>query len=111
MQIKNSEFISKSLNCDLPSDYSEFVDNNGYGDIDNIEIYGYSPQTKDINKIPCIIGATNIYRNKNIINDNEILLANDDGTLYGYNCNAREYFKKNGDSYIKIKSPFENGFY
>lgn len=60
--MKRSEFVERKLNVKLPSDYKEFIDSIGLISDERGEIYGYNESIKDINKIPCVIGATLLYR-------------------------------------------------
>ena len=107
MQIeKYSEIVEDHLGCKLPNDYSNFLNSVGYGVVNDLEIFGYSDETVDINQLPCVVGATKLYR-KNILADCEIAIASDDKYVYGFNCEKNEYFKKDYDNkYEKIDSIF-----
>ncbi len=64
MSIKSGRVqnVEHELNVQLPDDYALFL--NQYGDFqyEGLEIYGYTEKYTDINIIPCVIGATKIYR-------------------------------------------------
>lgn len=111
MQIINSNYIESYFECVLPDDYKKFLDTQGYGVINNIEIYGFSEKTIDENVFPCVIGATNKFRNDKILSEYEIAIASDDIVIFGINCKNKKYFKKYISGKIEyIKSPFEYGF-
>lgn len=71
------EFVEKELKIKLPSDYAKFINEVGYS-MNNIEIYGYV-EGMEIDKIPCVIGATKLYKEDQInIGDKEVVIAFDD---------------------------------
>lgn len=90
----NSLELEKLLNKKLPDEYRKFIDLKGLISKNGIEIYGYIPGL-NISKIPCVIGATNLYKKKYPINENELVVAFDemknmpillnieDGHIYG----------------------------
>lgn len=112
MQMNNSLYVENYFNCKIPEDYSKFLNSKGYGVIDGLEIFGYSDKTIDENLFPCVIGATNKYRDDNIINNNEIAIATDDDIVFGFDCNTDRFFEKRLSNHKKyIKSPFKYGFF
>ncbi len=54
--------VEKELGVNIPSDYANFLDEYGTYEEDDVEIYGLDDEVIDINKIPCVIGATKILR-------------------------------------------------
>ena len=77
--MKRSEFVEKKLNVELPSDYKEFIDSIGFISDERGEIYGYKENIKDSEKIPCVIGATLLYRDDYPnIEENEIVISFDE---------------------------------
>lgn len=107
MSMKRSQYVEQCLKCKLPCDYKKFIDKYGYGIVNNLEIFGYSEDTVDIDKFPCVIGMTNKYRLNGVILDNEIAIAVDDDYVYGYSLLSNSYFKKSIEGvYINIKTPF-----
>ena len=74
--MKNSVKLEKLLNKKIPDDYKEFIDKEGFISKNGVEIYGYSPNI-DIDKIPCVIGATNLYKKLFPLNDDELVIAFD----------------------------------
>lgn len=112
MQIKNSSYIENYFNCKLPEDYINFLNSKGYGVIDGLEIFGYSDKTLDENIFPCVIGATNKYRDEKLISNREIAIAIDDNIIFGFDCDNGKFFEKNFNNNKKyIESPFKYGFY
>lgn len=73
----NSVKLEKLLNKKIPNDYREFIDKLGFLSKNGIEVYGYSPNM-NITKIPCVIGATDFYKNLFSLNENELVIAFDD---------------------------------
>jgi hypothetical protein len=72
---KNHQVVENELKLKLHGEYLEFL--NTYGDycVDGYEIYGYSPEYKDINKLPCVIGATRLYKDSYSLNSHEIVIS------------------------------------
>jgi len=56
------DIVEKELGVNIPADYAKFLDEYGTYEEDDIEIYGLDDEVVDINKIPCVIGATKILR-------------------------------------------------
>jgi hypothetical protein len=56
------ETVEKALGITLPPDYVDFLEEYGTYEADGLEIYGIDDEIVDINKIPCVIGATKILR-------------------------------------------------
>jgi len=67
--------IEKKLHVKLPLDYAEFISNQGYMTLRGQEIYGYDETFVDINKIPCVIGATFLYRKDYKLPDHIIVIS------------------------------------
>jgi hypothetical protein len=61
-EMTHQELVEKELGVGLPTDYIEFLNKYGIYEDDGIEIYGIDDEVKDINKIPCVIGATKTFR-------------------------------------------------
>ena len=74
---KRINTIEYNLNIIISSEYKDFIIK--YGLIsDNFEVYGYI-ENIDIDKIPCVIGATYLYKETyKKISSNEIVIAFDD---------------------------------
>lgn len=74
--MKPSQLVAMQLSTNLPKDYMEFLDNTGYKYIDKlgIEIYGYQ-QGFDIEKIPCVIAATNLNKDAYKLSPSEIVIS------------------------------------
>lgn len=71
------QIIESNLNIKLPEEYKHFIINKGLIS-DSFEVYGYI-ENIDINKIPCVIAATTLYkRDYKNIDDNELVIAFDD---------------------------------
>ena len=73
-----TKIIEENLNVILPRSYKNFIDDTGIITNDNGEVFGYI-EGMDIDKIPCVIGATKLYKKdyKNI-SENEIIISFDD---------------------------------
>ena len=54
--------VETALGVKLPTEYEVFLET--YGDYQDrgIEVYGLTDDTVDVEKMPCVIGATKIYR-------------------------------------------------
>lgn len=70
--------IEKNLDVILPQEYKIFVDNIGIISDEGDEVFGYI-ENIDIEKIPCVIGATKLYKKdyKNI-SSKEIVISFDE---------------------------------
>lgn len=75
MSIDRISFVERKLGVKLPHDYAKFLTE--YGDYEwrGIEIYGYNEYYIDINKIPCVIGATRLYKTDYNLKDNFIVIS------------------------------------
>jgi len=74
--MKPSQLVAMQLSTNLPKDYMEFLDNTGYMYIDKLglEIYGFR-QGFDIEKIPCVIAATNLNMEAYKLSPSEIVIS------------------------------------
>jgi hypothetical protein len=72
---KRSSFVEQNLGVKLPSDYADFLNEYGIVEIDGLEIFGYCDCIQDIEKIPCVIGATRLYRPLYDLEDHLIVLG------------------------------------
>ncbi len=54
--------VEEELGVNIPSDYAKFLDEYGTYEENGVEVYGLDDEIVDINKIPCVIGATKILR-------------------------------------------------
>jgi hypothetical protein len=77
MQLKSNrvKYVESKLNVILPIEYSEFLDNFGDYEVDGMEIYGYTEDYIDITQVPCVIGATRIYRDGYSLKSYEIVIS------------------------------------
>lgn len=72
---KNHRVVESELKLKLHEEYLKFIDTHGDCCVDSYEIYGYSPEYKDINKLPCVIGATRMYKDSYSLNSHEIVIS------------------------------------
>lgn len=72
----SSSKLESLLGLDLPKDYKDFINTTGYLCFENIgiEVYGYKTNF-DIKKIPCVIAATNLYKEEYRLLDSEIVIS------------------------------------
>jgi len=75
--MNNGIKLEKLLNKKLPMEYKKFLDSQGLISENGKEVYGFSPNL-DINKIPCVIGATNLYKKIYNLKDNELVVSFDE---------------------------------
>ena len=72
------KIIEDNLNVTLPQDYKNFINQIGIISDERGEIYGYL-ENIDIEKIPCVIGATKLYKqNYPYLLPEDIVIAFDD---------------------------------
>ena len=73
-----TKIVEDNLNVTLPQDYTNFIDKIGIISDERGEVFGYI-ENIDIEKIPCVIGATKLYKKdyKNIL-DKEIVVSFND---------------------------------
>ena len=113
--MKRSEFVENALKVKLPPDYKEFIDTIGLISDERGEIFGYNENIKDINRIPCVIGATLLYREDYPnISEKEIVISFDDyenapivlntltGEIYRISHTQKELISKNFREYLKF---------
>ncbi len=112
--MKRSEFVENALKVKLPPDYKEFIDTIGLISDERGEIFGYNENIKDINRIPCVIGATLLYREdypniseKDIVisfddyENSPIVLDTSSGQVYKIYHSKKELVSKNFKEYLK----------
>jgi len=75
MKSDRVKYVEDSLNVKLPDDYSKFLTEYGDYEINGSEIYGYTEAYIDVEQIPCVIGATKIYRNDYNLSSSEIVIS------------------------------------
>ena len=68
-------FVEKRLNIKLPKQYAKFLEEFGDFEGDGFEIYGYSEEYLEPDKIPCVIGATKLYRDDYKLSADELVIA------------------------------------
>ncbi len=59
---ERQQMVADELGVSIHSDYANFLQKYGIYERDGLEIYGINDEIVDINKIPCVIGATKILR-------------------------------------------------
>lgn len=74
--MKPSQLVAIQLSTVLPKDYMEFLDNTGYMYLVTLglEIYGFK-QGFDIEKIPCVVAATNLNKEAYKLSPSEIVIS------------------------------------
>lgn len=112
--MKRSEFVENTLRVKLPKDYKEFIDTTGLISDERGEIFGYKESIKDIYKIPCVIGATLLYRKDYPnISEKEVVISFDDyentpivldtttGKIYRISHTQKKLLSKSFKEYLK----------
>ena len=69
------KIVESELHVTLPDDYRDFLTDYGFYDKDGLEIYGYTERFSDIDKIPCVIGATKLYREGHNLSEDHIVIG------------------------------------
>jgi len=113
--MKRSEFVENALKVKLPSDYKEFIDTIGLISDERGEIFGYNENIKDTTKIPCVIGATRLYKmDYPNISEKEIVVSFDDyentpivlntstGEIYRISHKKKERVSKSFREYLSM---------
>ena len=67
--------VEEALGVKLPAEYAEFVQTRGIDEAGGIEIYGYDERVQDVDRIPCVIGATRLYQSGYDLVPSEIVVA------------------------------------
>ena len=67
--------VEEALGVKLPAEYADFVKSRGIDEAGGIEIYGYDERVQDVDRIPCVIGATRIYQSDYALAPSEIVVA------------------------------------
>lgn len=75
MSIANHEVVEQALGIQLTNQYKVFLDTQGDYEHNGTEVYGYTSAYKDVEKIPCVIGATRLYRDSYNIAPEEIVIS------------------------------------
>jgi hypothetical protein len=111
--IKNHEFVESKLNIKLSDQYVEFLDNFGDYEYQGGEIYGYSSEYIFIDKIPCVIGATRLYKDSHHLKDSEIAISHsgfEDVIVVLDNLSGNIIEIRGNGTRIKIDESFDNWF-
>jgi hypothetical protein len=85
--------IEEALHVVLPKEYADFIEKTGYQEINGMEIYGYLESMIHVDRIPCVIGATQRHRMEGLehwfivlahtgFEDRIILLDTESGELF-----------------------------
>ena len=75
MQKNRIKIVEEALGVRLPEDYADFLANQGIDESGGIEIYGYDERVLDVNRIPCVIGATRLYREDYQLSPDDIVIG------------------------------------
>ncbi len=76
--MNRSKLAEKYLKVKLPQAYKDFIDKIGYLVKGNYEIFGLSDDMQNLNTIPCVIGATKLYKKDYaLITDEDIVISYD----------------------------------
>jgi len=107
-----TKIIEENLNVTLPYDYKNFIDNIGIISDERGEVFGYI-ENIDIEKIPCVIGATKLYKKdyKNIsakeivisfddFKNLPILLNTKDGSIYNVDFDKKSHISSNFTAWL-----------
>lgn len=97
MSSSRSKYVEDKLGIPLPKDYKLFLDKYGDAETEYFEIYGYTEDYIDIDKIPCVIGAQKLFRQNYPLGKHDIVLAHTgfedvlivlmaDGGIYEVSC-------------------------
>ena len=110
-----TKIIEDNLNVNLPQDYKKFIDDIGIISDERGEIFGYI-ENIDIEQIPCVIGATKLYRedynnisNKEIVINFDdfknipIILDTEDGSIYNVDFNQKTQISPNFTEWLNEK--------
>jgi len=110
-----TKIIEDNLNVNLPQDYQKFINDIGLISDERGEIFGYI-ENIDIEQIPCVIGATKLYRRdyKNISNKEivinfddfkniPIILNTEDGSVYDVDFNQKMQISPNFTAWLNEK--------
>jgi hypothetical protein len=77
MKENRDKYLEKILGLPLPNDYRNFIKSEGYKVLGDYEIFGYI-EGMDIEQIPCVIGATKLYKQDyDKIEDNDLVISFD----------------------------------
>lgn len=86
--------VESALGIKVPADYARFLDKYGIYQEDGEEVYGLDDSITDTDQIPCVIGATKMWRINDGLDhkfllvahsgyeDEVICLNNEDGAVY-----------------------------
>ncbi|GAB6060012.1 SMI1/KNR4 family protein [Desulfonatronum parangueonense] len=80
------ERVQAELGIRLPTDYAKFIDRHGQAVTAGVTIYGYSQEMTDPEAVPCVIGATKRLRPIHGLRRDELVLAQENGSLYVLDC-------------------------
>ena len=75
MQQNRIKIVEEALGVRLPEDYADFLVSKGMHESGGIEVYGYNESIKDVNRIPCVIGATRLYREDYQLSPDDIVIS------------------------------------
>ncbi len=104
------KIIEDNLNVKLPLSYQSFINDIGLISDENGEIFGYI-ENIEIDKIPCVIGATKLYKEDyKTISDKEIVINFDDlkNNPITLNTDNENIYSVEFDKKTKIDSSFKD---
>lgn len=110
-----TKIIEENLNVNLPQDYKKFIDDIGIISDERGEIFGYI-ENINIEKIPCVIGATKLYKedykkisNKDIVihfddfKNMPIALNTEDESIYNVDFDKKTRISSNFTEWLNEK--------
>ncbi|WP_028572175.1 SMI1/KNR4 family protein [Desulfonatronum lacustre] len=78
--------VQAELGVRVPPDYAEFLVRYGHAETGGLTIYGYSQDMADAEAVPCVIGATKRLRPIHGLRRDELVLAQNNGSLIVLDC-------------------------
>lgn len=107
------EIVERELGVKVPPQYEEFLDRYGIYDPPGIEVYGISDTLLRYDGIPCVIGATKLYRQVHDLPDSFLVIhhtGEEDETICLDTEDGRVYSMSHVFGNRKIADSFDEWF-
>ena len=85
--------VMSELGCRLPEQYADFLASHGHAEIGELTVFGCTEEMTDINALPCVIGATRRLGPLYGLGRHELVLAKENGALFGLDCENGNVFE------------------
>lgn len=107
-----TQIVERCLGVKLPSDYAQWLESEGYYNGEYYDVFGYLESFEDIGDYPCVIGATERYRDHPLLNNDDLMIHFDEylNTLVVLSCRDGGVYNVDFSYRHKIAESFADWF-